>query len=471
VLRLARNGNIWTGSWSADGTTFSAAPSFTFDLNVASIGPYAGNYASTSVNSPAFTAIVDYFFATSNPIANEDGPLPYGWVTVDPNPAGTVVEKTLADIQGTGHLEPVSGEEFETYDGNGVESGVYWYEYPASGNLNDPWIKHTIIGSGDAYEDMVAYDVNGDGAVDIICSFDPTFQGSSEIVWFENPRGSGGNPITDPWTMHIIGPPDGADENNLSMGDIDGDGKIDIISPEFIYFQNSADSWTAVQYSTSFRGDALLDIGSGLGAINLVGTQPETPLSAVWYENPRETGGNARTGKWIMHIIGPGYPCTPTTCPASAGIEPAVYNTVDVNGDGRVDVISSQSEGPGPLDLSPPPGGLYWWEAPADRRNGTWIKHLMDYNMIDVHKIGLADMDKNGTTDIIVAEQDQSLLDRVVVFYNDGKGNLTEQVISNAKGHNDAVGDVIGNGAIDILNSGHGYFNDSHPLQIFLNPY
>jgi hypothetical protein len=57
------------------------------------------------------------------------------------------------------------------------------------------------------------------------------------------------------------------------------------------------------------------------------------------------------------------------------------------------------------------------------------------------------------------------------VFYNDGQGNLTENVISNAKGHNDAVGDVIGNGALDILNSGHGYFNDSHPLQIFLNPY
>jgi hypothetical protein len=30
---------------------------------------------------------------------------------------------------------------------------------------------------------------------------------------------------------------------------------------------------------------------------------------------------------------------------------------------------------------------------------------------------------------------------------------------------------VIGNGSIDILSSGHGYFNDSHPLQIFLNPY
>jgi hypothetical protein len=42
------------------------------------------------------------------------------------------------------------------------------------------------------------------------------------------------------------------------------------------------------------------------------------------------------------------------------------------------------------------------------------------------------------------------------VFYNDGKSNLTEQIISNAKGHNDPVGDVTGGGSLDILNSGHG---------------
>jgi hypothetical protein len=107
----------------------------------------------------------------------------------------------------------------------------------------------------------------------------------------------------------------------------------------------------------------------------------------------------------------------------------------------------------------------------TDRRNGSWIKHTMDFAMIDVHKIQVGDMDKNGTLDILAVEQDQSPLDRVAVFYNDGKGNLTEQVISNAKGHNDPIGDVIGNGSLDILNSGHGYFNDSHPLQIFLNPY
>ena len=465
VLRLARSGNVWTGSWSTDGTTFTSATSFTFDLNVASIGPYAGTYAATAANSPSFTAIVDYFFATSDPIANQDGPLPYGYATVDANPPGTLVEKTLADIQGTGQLEPVAGFEQNSVDGDNSNGGIYWYSYPTSGGVQGTWVRNTIVSDGNAYEDMIALDVNGDGAVDIIASYNNTGN-VYQIVWFENPRGQGGDP-TQPWTLHVIGP--GFGENNLVLADIDGDGKMDVVTPSSVFFQNSPTSWTQVQYAASFRGVALLDIGSGHGAINLAGTGPSPSYNAVWYENPRETGGNARTGTWIMHYIGATpYPCGANNCADGGDI--AALNAMDVNGDGMMDVVSGQSEGP--LGLAPPPGGLFWWEAPADRRNGTWIKHTIDANMIDVHKVAIGDMNQDGHLDIIVAEQDQSPLRRVSVYYDDGQGNLTFQVVSNAEGHNICVGNVMGNpGELDILNSGHGYYLDAHPLQIFLNPY
>jgi hypothetical protein len=466
VLRLARNGNVWTGSWSTDGVTFTAAPNFTFDLNAARVGPYAGTSASTAANSPAFTAIVDYFFATSDPIANQNGALPYAYTTVDANPPGTVVEKTLADIEGTGRLNPVIGTEQPTVNGNTGTAGIYWYQYPASGNITGTWTRHTIVPSGNAYEDMVPLDVNGDGAVDIICSYDPTNTGNYQIVWFENPRGQGGSATNSPWAEHIIGP--GFGENNMFLADIDGDGKMDVVTSSSIFFQNSATSWTQVKYSTSFRGVGLLDIGSGRGSINLSGTGP-SPFNLVWYENPRETGGNARTGQWVMHTVGSTpYPCTPASVCGDGG-DTAVYNGLDVNGDGRMDIISAQSEGnqTGPV----PPGGLVWWQAPTDRRNGAWIKHTIDANMIDVHRIATGDMDKNGTTDIIVAEQDQAPLRRVTVYYNDGNGVLTPETISNSEGHNTWVGDITGTGKLEIFNSGHGYFLNAHPLQIFINPY
>jgi hypothetical protein len=465
ILRLARSGNVWTGSWSTNGTTFSAAPNFTFDLNAARVGPYAGTYASTAFNSPSFTAVVDYLFATAEPISNQDGPTPYSYTTVDANPPGTVVEKTLMDIQGTGQLEPVIGTEQYSVNGNNSNGGIYWYSYPTSGGVRGQWTRHTIVGSGNAYEDMVPLDVDGDGAVDLVASYNNS-SGNYQIVWFQNPRGQGGDP-TQPWVQHEIGA--GFGENNLGLADIDGDGRMDVVTPSAIFFQNSPTSWTKVQYSGSFRGVGVLDIGSGLGRINLTGTGPSPAYNIVWYENPRETGGNARTGQWIMHTIGATpYPCQNSNQCGDGG-DVAAYNAVDVNGDGRVDVISAQSEGP--QYGAPAPGGLIWWQAPTDRRNGTWTKHTIDAKVIDVHNIAIGDMDKNGTQDIIVAEQDQAPLRRVLVYYNNGSGSLTPEIISNAEGHNLCVGDITNSGTLEIFNSGHGYFGNAHPLQIFLNPY
>ncbi len=118
----------------------------------------------------------------------------------------------------------------------------------------------------------------------------------------------------------------------------------------------------------------------------------------------------------------------------------------------------------------PPPGGLIWFEAPADRRNGTWIRHTIDADFVDAHAIRVADMNKNGALDLITSEQDQSPLRRVSVFFGDGKGSFTQQVLSNVEGRNTVIGDVRRTGFLDILNSGHGYYGAEHPLQVFTNP-
>ena len=93
------HGNNWIGQWSTDGINFNTAASFNYSINVSSIGPFAGNAASTASQSPAFTAIVDYFFNLASPLANQDGPPPYRAITIDPNPPSTLVEKALADAR------------------------------------------------------------------------------------------------------------------------------------------------------------------------------------------------------------------------------------------------------------------------------------------------------------------------------------------------------------------------------------
>jgi hypothetical protein len=462
-LQLQRTGNNWVGEWSLDGVNFTTGATFTFALNVSSIGPYAANYNATTSMTPAFTAIIDYFFNVASPVSNLDGPAPFQTVVVDPNPPGPLVEKALLDIQGTGHLDPVAGFE---QPGPG---GIYWYEYPTSGVLTSPWLKYPIVTGGNAYEDMLPLDVNNDGAVDLVASYNPPGSNTYYIVWFENPRGSGGDPRTATWVMHTIGT--GKGEDNLVIADFDGDGKPDVATSYYIYFQNTPTSWTQVQYNQALRGSALLDIGSGLGSINLVATEVSgtTTNNVGWFENPRESGGNARTGQWIYHLIGASYPCNTSNCPGG-DYSVAAYGTGDLNGDGRMDVAMGQSEGI--QGIPPPPGGLVWFEAPADRRNGTWIRHTIDSTFIDSHCVRVADMDHNGTLDLVSSEQDQSILRRVSVFYNDGTGNFTEDVLGNGAGHQTTIGNIRGTGAIDILNSAHGFGGliNPIPLVIFLNP-
>jgi hypothetical protein len=471
-LQLERSGNNWVGKWSTDGVNFTTASSFSYTLAISQVGPFAANFNAVPTSAPAFTAIVDYFSNVASPVTNNtDGPAVFSAITIDANPPSTLLEKTLADIQGSGHLNPVAG--FGNCLGSTCvvnasrSSGIYWYGYPASGVLTDPWPYYTVVSGGDAYGDMLAVDVNGDGAVDIVASYIPP-GGSNSIVWFENPRGQGGDPTSAVWTMHTIG--NGVGENDLVIADIDGDGLMDVVTPSYIYFQNpTPDSWTPVQYNTATRGVALLDIGSGNGSINLVSTMANSTVTynAVWFENPRETGGNARTDSWIMHTIGPSYPCSPTSCPTADVYVPA-YASGDLDGDKRMDIAMGQSLGPN--GALPPAGGLVWFEAPADRRNGTWTMHTIDASFSDTHTIRVVDMDQNGTLDLVTAEQDQSIFRRVSVFHNDGKGNFTEQILSNGAGYDISVGNARGTGALDILNSGTGAFGMIHPLKLFLNP-
>jgi uncharacterized repeat protein (TIGR01451 family) len=57
-LRVQRQGNTWTGTWSTDGVNFTAGTQFTLSMTAAQIGPFVANNGSAA---PAFTASIDYF--------------------------------------------------------------------------------------------------------------------------------------------------------------------------------------------------------------------------------------------------------------------------------------------------------------------------------------------------------------------------------------------------------------------------
>lgn len=68
-MRITRTGDQWIQAYSDDGSSWTTAGTFTFALNVAEVGVFAGNAG----KAPAHTALVDYFFNTANRIDPEDG--------------------------------------------------------------------------------------------------------------------------------------------------------------------------------------------------------------------------------------------------------------------------------------------------------------------------------------------------------------------------------------------------------------
>jgi hypothetical protein len=60
-LRLTRAGSTYTAYWSKDGATWNQVGTFTYNLVVTGLAPYAWNYNVTASKAPALTATFDWF--------------------------------------------------------------------------------------------------------------------------------------------------------------------------------------------------------------------------------------------------------------------------------------------------------------------------------------------------------------------------------------------------------------------------
>jgi hypothetical protein len=200
-----------------------------------------------------------------------------------------------------------------------VIQGSGWWEQPGSGADTDLWAFHDVpFGRGDdpfiRGADMFAYDVNGDGLPDVITS---QFAHGPGLTWYEQHLSSGGE-IT--WTPHIImdAPEASAEERDtwettdkntiftelhaIRLVDMDGDGVRDIISGKR-WFSHG------MEYPENDRDD---------------------PAVVGWFRTVRKADGSVEFAPEVINNY--------------VGIGTQI-EVVDVNGDGRPDVLTSQRKG------------------------------------------------------------------------------------------------------------------------------
>ena len=212
-------------------------------------------------------------------------------------------------------------------DGDGdldIASGRNWYEAPH-------WIKHADFRDGAETNgpetddnSEFAMDVNFDGRPDVVSSGWMFLKGA---FWYENPGTKG--KVWKSTRIHQAQNMEG-----VIHGDIDGDGDQDVLCNHWSLVKGQGMTWLEhidrepwfVEHVVGTKGDMH---GNGLGDINMDGRMDiVTPVG--WYEQPRR----ATDTPWTFHAD---YKFVPAQGRGGAGSHPILV--YDVDADGLNDII------------------------------------------------------------------------------------------------------------------------------------
>ncbi len=222
-----------------------------------------------------------------------------------------------------------------------IVSGPYWYEgpdfkkrheyYPADKFFTRKKADGTeekiegfegALGTNNTYSDnffAFVYDFNGDGWPDIMIYGFPGVDAS----WYENPKGREGH-----WQRHQVF--NTVDNESPAFVDINGDGKPDIVCNSGGYFGYATADWAHPEKPWTFHpisqkgGWQRFTHGLGVGDVNGDG-KPDIIEKDGWWEQPASLEGDP---VWKFHP----YPFAPK-------FGSSQMYAYDVNGDGKPDII------------------------------------------------------------------------------------------------------------------------------------
>lgn len=339
--------------------------------------------------------------------------------------------------------------DFFVINNNARGGWLAWFEtVPGFG----PSKKHLIAQTGPGGAtfgcgDLDAGDIDKDGDIDVLGPVSPGEWGGSstptQMYWYENPS----------WKAHRIGTFPGFIKD-VDLVDLNGDGKLDLAGTCFhthkmiVYRQDAPDAWTKVadvSEKNLHEGQHVGDL-DGDGDIDVVST-------GFWFENP----GGDMTGTWTVRNIDPywnsdegrswKYNATKIIC-------------ADIDKDGKDEVFISCSEAFRDR--------VAWYDSP-DPRKVQWTMHPIGTNeYAHTLQVGDVDADgdldvlsgNNG-------DQQDPRNSPVKLFLNQGDNRTWKmQLLTKTGAYNSYLVDVEDDGDLDFFRyDGH----EAKTYELWLN--